>query len=163
MTPPEAPPRTPPQGASLFLGYWLPVIVYVALIFPASSMPGRDIPALFTNSDKLEHLAEYALFGLLLGRAFRFTIGGGRGKFWSLATVLLGGFVGGMDELYQRFTPGRISDIRDWVMDVIADTLAVPVTQLIRLPPTHRKRGPSPPADPAKGREGRCKRPNAPT
>ena len=89
MNPTEAPPRTPPQGASLFLGYWLPVIVYVALIFTASSIPGRDIPTLFTNSDKLEHLAEYALFGLLLGRAFRFTIGGGRGKFWSLATVLL--------------------------------------------------------------------------
>ena len=69
MNPTEAPPRTPPQGASLFLGYWLPVIVYVALIFTASSIPGRDIPTLFTNSDKLEHLAEYALFGLLLGLA----------------------------------------------------------------------------------------------
>ena len=47
----------------------------VALMFTASSIPGRDIPTLFPNSDKLEHLAEYALFGLLLGRAFRFTIG----------------------------------------------------------------------------------------
>jgi len=152
MNPTEAPPRTPPQGASLFLGYWLPVILYVALIFTASSIPGRDIPTLFTNSDKLEHLAEYALFGLLLGRAFRFTIGGGRGKFWSLATVLLGGFVGGMDELYQRFTPGRISDIRDWVMDVIAVTLAVLFTQYIRIHPIRRRRGPSTDAATEKGR-----------
>jgi len=126
--------------ASLFVRYWLPVILYVGLIFGASSVPGRDIPTLFTNSDKLEHLTEYALFGLLLGRAFRFSIGGARAKFWSLATVLLGGFVGGMDELYQRFTPGRVSDIRDWVMDVAAVTLAVLFTQYIRIHPIGRRR-----------------------
>ncbi len=132
--------NAPPGGASLFVRYWLPVLLYVALMFSASSIPGRDIPTLFPNSDKLEHMAEYALFGLLLGRAFRFTIGGGRGKFWSLATVLLGGFVGGMDELYQRFTPGRVSDIRDWVIDVAAVTLAVLLTQYVRIHPIGRRR-----------------------
>jgi VanZ family protein len=131
---------------SLFLRYWLPVILYVGLIFGASSVPGRDIPILFPNGDKVEHLTEYALFGLLLGRAFRFTIGGGRAKFWSLATVLLGGFVGGMDELYQRFTPGRVSDIRDWAMDIAAVTVAVLFTQYIRIHPIGRRREPAPSA-----------------
>ena len=125
---------------SLFVRYWLPVVLYVGLIFGVSSIPGRDIPTLFPNSDKLEHLTEYALFGLLLGRAFRFTIGGGRGKFWSLATVILGGLVGGMDELYQRFTPGRFSDIRDWAMDITAVTLAVLFTQYVRIRPRGRRR-----------------------
>jgi len=129
---------------SLFVRYWLPVVLYVGLIFGVSSIPGRDIPTLFPNSDKLEHLTEYALFGLLLGRAFRFTIGGGRGKFWSLATVILGGLVGGMDELYQRFTPGRFSDIRDWAMDITAVTLAVLFTQYVRIRPRGRRRDPSP-------------------
>jgi len=133
----------PPSRISLFLRYWLPVLLYVGLIFGVSSIPGRDIPTLFPNSDKLEHLTEYALFGLLLGRAFRFTIGGGRGKFWSLATVILGGFVGGMDELYQRFTPGRFSDIRDWAMDVTAVTLAVLFTQYVRIRPRRRDRTPA--------------------
>ncbi len=87
----------PSHRLSNFVRYWLPVILYVGLIFGASSVPGRDIPTLFPGSDKLEHLTEYGLFGLLLGRAFRFTVGGGRGKIWSLSTVLLGGFVGGMD------------------------------------------------------------------
>src|SRR6266850_3887712 len=140
MNPPETPPKAPPRGAALFLGYWLPVLLYVTLMFTASSIPGRNIPTLFPNSDKLEHLAEYSLFGLLLGRAFRFTIGGTRAKFWSLATVLLGGFVGGMDELYQRFTPDRQSDIRDWVIDVAAVTLAVLFTQYIRIHPIGRRR-----------------------
>jgi VanZ family protein len=121
------------------------------LIFGASSVPGRDIPMLFPHSDKLEHLTEYSLFGLLLGRAFRFTIGGGRGRFWSLATVLLGGFVGGMDELYQRFTPGRTSDIRDWMMDVAAVSLAVVFTQYIRVHPIGRRRDRAPGPSAEKG------------
>ena len=123
----------PRRRISLFLRYWLPVILYAALIFAASSVPGRDIPSLFPGSDKLEHLCEYGLFGLLLGRAFRFTVGGDRGRLWALSTVLLGGFVGGMDELYQRLTPGRQSDIRDWVIDVTAVTVAVLFTQYVRL------------------------------
>jgi VanZ family protein len=132
----------PRQRLSLFVKYWLPVLLYIALIFAASSVPGRDIPTLFSGSDKFEHIAEYSLFGLLLGRAFRFTVGGERGKLWSLSAVLLGGFVGGMDELYQRFTPGRQSDIRDWVIDVAAVTLAVFFTQYVRLHPIGRRREP---------------------
>ncbi len=151
MNPAEtgAPPR--PGAASLFFRYWLPVILYVGLIFGASSIPGRDIPTLFPYSDKLEHLTEYSLFGLLLGRAFRFTVGGGRGRLWLVGTVILGGFVGGMDELYQRLTPGRFSDIKDWVMDVTAVILAVLFTQYIRIHPIGRRRDPAPAAAPEKG------------
>jgi VanZ family protein len=140
----EAGVSPPRKRLSLFVRYWLPVILYVGMIFGASSVPGRDIPTLFPGSDKLEHMTEYSLFGLLLGRAFRFTVGGERGKFWSLSTVLLGGFVGGMDELYQRFTPGRTSDIRDWIMDVAAVTLAVLFTQYVRIHPIGRRRSPAP-------------------
>jgi VanZ family protein len=136
----EAGVAPPPSHLSLFVRYWLPVLLYAGLIFGASSIPGRDIPSLFPGSDKLEHLTEYGLFGLLLGRAFRFTVGGDRGKLWSLSAVLLGGFVGGMDELYQRLTPGRQSDIRDWVVDVTAVTLAVLFTQYVRLHPIGRGR-----------------------
>ena len=45
-----------------------------------------------------------------------------------------------MDELYQRFTPGRFSDIRDWAMDVTAVILAVLFTQYIGLRPGRRRR-----------------------
>ncbi|HMI31690.1 MAG TPA: VanZ family protein [Candidatus Limnocylindrales bacterium] len=140
-----------PSRASLFLRYWLPVLLYIGLIFGASSIPGRDIPNLFPYMDKLEHLTEYSLFGLLLGRAFRFTVGGDRGRFWSLATVAFGGFVGGMDELYQRLTPGRSSDIRDWAVDVTAVTLAVLFTQYVRIHPRSRRREPTPTPTPEKG------------
>jgi hypothetical protein len=134
--------------ASLFFSYWLPVLLYTALIFAASSIPGYDIPVLFPNMDKIEHLTEYALFGLLLGRAFRFTVGGQRGARWALGTVALGGFVGGMDELYQRLTPGRTSDIRDWAVDLAAVTLAVLFTQYVRLHPIRRRADAAPDAAP---------------
>jgi VanZ family protein len=135
----------------LFLRYWLPVLVYIGLIFAASSIPGRDIPMLFPYVDKLEHLAEYSLFGLLLGRAFRFTVGGQRGRVWALATVALGALVGGMDELYQKLTPGRISDVRDWAIDVTAVALAVLFTQYIKVHPIGRRRDRGPAAAPEKG------------
>jgi VanZ family protein len=145
-------PPPPPTRSSLFLRYWLPVLVYVGLMFAASSVPGRDIPTLFPYADKLEHLTEYALFGLLLGRAFRFTVGGQRGRVWALSTVALGAFVGGMDELYQRFTPGRFSDVRDWVVDITAITLAVLFTQYVKVHPIGRPRDRATPAPaPEKG------------
>ena len=125
--------------AVLFLFYWLPVILYVGLIFSASSIPGRDVPVLFPYMDKLEHLAEYGLFGLLLGRAFRFTVGGQRGRLWAFATVCLGGLIGALDELYQRLTPGRMSDIRDWAIDFAAVLLAVILTQYVKLRPLGRR------------------------
>jgi len=134
--------------ASLFFYYWLPVLLYMALIFGASSIPGRDIPVFFPYMDKLEHLTEYSLFGLLLGRAFRFTVGGQRGMLWALGTVVLGGLVGGMDELYQRLTPGRSSDIRDWAVDFAAVTLAVLFTQYVRIHPIRKRREAAPGAAP---------------
>lgn len=137
---------------ALFLYYWLPVALYIGLIFSASSIPGRDIPVLFPYMDKLEHVAEYSLFGLLLGRAFRFTVGGQRGRLWAFATVALGGLVGALDELYQRLTPGRSSDVRDWAVDLTAVSLAVLLTQYVKIHP-HRGRpvgaAPTPEAPPA--------------
>ena len=151
MNPSDPGPPPPREHASLFLRYWVPVIAYVILIFGASSVPGRDVPTLFPHADKLEHLAEYALFGLLLGRAFRFTVGGRRGMLWALAAVAAGALVGGMDELYQRLTPGRFSDVRDWIVDVAAVTLAVLFTQYIRLHPIRRRRDRASAAAPGKG------------
>ncbi len=134
---------------ALFFHYWLPVVLYVGLIFSASSIPGRDVPVLFPYMDKLEHLAEYSLFGLLLGRAFRFTVGGQRGRLWAFATVGLGGTVGALDELYQRLTPGRMSDVRDWAVDFTAVLLAVLLTQFVKIHPLGGRSGRASEAPPA--------------
>ena len=117
--------------ASTFLRYWLPAVGYVGLIFSLSSIQGTDLPGGFPNMDKIAHLLEYSLFGLLLGRAVRFTLAG-RGRTAAMvSTVLLGAAIGLADELYQRRVPGRSSDIWDWMVDVAAVAAAVLFTQWV--------------------------------
>ena len=68
MTNPSRESKGPgPRGRALFLFYWLPVIVYLSLIFSGSSIHGDMIPTLFPYMDKIAHLLEYSLLGLLLG------------------------------------------------------------------------------------------------
>jgi VanZ family protein len=128
-----------PSAATL-LKYWLPAAAYVGLIFTLSSIHGKDIPSLFPNVDKLEHLLEYSLLGLLLGRAIRFTLAGRGRAVAAIATVVAGGLIGAADELYQRGVPGRSCDIRDWATDVTAVTLSILFTQWVSTR-SLRKRG----------------------
>ncbi|HEU4725915.1 MAG TPA: VanZ family protein [Candidatus Eisenbacteria bacterium] len=117
--------------ASAFVKYWLPAIAYVGLIFSLSSIHGQDIPGNIPYLDKVAHLLEYSLLGLLLGRAIRFTMTG-KGKAAAAgATMLLGAAVGAADEFYQRGVPGRSSDVRDWLTDVTAIALSVLFTQWV--------------------------------
>ncbi len=136
-TPPAETPARKGGGARL-VSYWLPPVLYVGLIFSLSSLHNTG-PSLFPNMDKLEHLLEYGLFGLLLGRAFRFTVGGRRGLWWAVGTVLVGSAVGAMDEVYQAFVPGRSSDIHDWMTDSVALLLAALFTQLVSVRPLRGK------------------------
>lgn len=125
----------PPAGARIRLDgaalirYWLPAAAYVAVIFSVSSIPGKDIPSGFPNMDKCAHLLEYSLLGLLLGRAIRFTMEGWPRKAAAIATIVFGALIGVADEIYQRRIPGRQSDIRDWMVDVLAISAAVAFTQ----------------------------------
>ena len=111
------------------LRYWLPAFGYVGLIFSLSSIHGQDIPGNIPYLDKLAHLLEYSLLGLLLGRAIRFTLDGKGKAAASISTVLLGAAIGAADEFYQRRVPGRTSDVRDWMVDVTAVALSVLFTQ----------------------------------
>jgi len=85
--------------------------------------------------DKLEHLMEYSLFGLLLGRAIRYTFTRGSAFVVTIATVAIGAGVGCLDEIYQGFVPGRQSDPLDWLTDLAAITAAVVLTQVVHLSP----------------------------
>ena len=136
MTPESAPEAALPSESDrrgLFLRYWLPVLLYLGLIFGVSSIHGSAVPDFFPNVDKLEHLLEYSLFGLLAGRAIRFTLGPAKHRLAAaLGTIALGAVVGALDELYQKGVPGRHSDPNDWMMDVAAVSIAVLLTQLVR-------------------------------
>lgn len=101
----------------LFARYWLPVLVYVSVIFILSDQPGLRPPLKFTNSDKLMHMLEYGGLGWLLVRAFRAAMPARSWVFTSMLALGLGLCIGAGDEYFQSFVPGRESSVFDWLAD----------------------------------------------
>lgn len=102
-----------------FLDYVVPAILYAGLIFFLSTR--TNLPHLpGTGSDKLAHFSEYAVFGILVVRAFyayrvppkrAVTLG-----------ILICAVYGASDEVHQLFTPGRSSEVWDFVADALGST-----------------------------------------
>ena len=66
--------RTADRSASnLLLSFWLPAVLYAAVVLAVGSLPNLHPPFSFSNSYKLIHVFEYLVLGLLLTRATRAT------------------------------------------------------------------------------------------
>jgi VanZ family protein len=102
---------------------WLPALAYMALIWWLSSIPIElPLPSIPWR-DKLAHVIEYGLLGLLVARAVRGT--------WPLlqparavlvAALITAGW-GYLDELHQAFVPGRDANAFDLLADAIGAVL----------------------------------------
>ena len=108
----------------LFVGFWLPVLVYVTVIFALSSQQHLQPPIIFPNADKLLHAGEYLVLGLLLVRALRATLRVSRPLFAATIAICLVVVVGAADESLQSLIPGRQSDIFDLLADVMGGAIA---------------------------------------
>lgn len=110
-----------------WLWYWGPVGCYAGLIFYLSSQSElSDTLPLFLErlGDKVHHMVEYGVFGVLWYRAFRFA--GGR---WSAVRAVVLAIVastlyGGMDEVHQYFVPMRQADAWDVAADAAGAIVA---------------------------------------
>ena len=133
-----------------FLRYWLPVLVWMVVIFTASGdqmsfqhssrIIGPLVHWLFPHlSDaaihdvvvcvrKCAHLAEYAVLALLFWRALRKPAEVVHAPWrWSdarLALALVALFAAG-DELHQAFVPSREGSVRDVLLDTTGGALAL--------------------------------------
>jgi len=125
-----------------FFKYWLPVLLWLGLIFIGSTdlMSAEHTshiigPILrWFNSDvsaetiarvqffirKIGHLSEYAVLAILIWRAFR------RGSSWHLKMSILFGLAlfgcavfAATDEFHQSFVPSRTSSPADVMIDVL--------------------------------------------
>jgi hypothetical protein len=99
---------------------WLPALLWSALIFGLSSIPGHLLPAVagWRNADKFVHTTMYGVLGALCWFGARGTLPPGRGWAAQVAVaVLLATLYGITDEAHQSLVPGRTPD----VYDVIAD------------------------------------------
>ncbi|MBU0984979.1 MAG: VanZ family protein [candidate division Zixibacteria bacterium] len=121
----------PQSRLRTFVRYHLPLILYSLAILLVSSIPNFRVPLVpFHGADKVAHFLEYAVFAALCFRSFvhlsaRITR---NGAFWcSVGFLLLFALV---DESVQRFTPGRQSDLVDYVTDLLGGLLVLIVLRV---------------------------------
>ena len=109
--------------------YWVPPLLYMALIFAISSLEQPPLPTPefeWLTIDKLYHFIEYAILGGLLARAFAKADPAviPSNLIWFIAAVL-SILYGASDEWHQTFVPGRYATVADWVADAIGSIAGV--------------------------------------
>jgi VanZ family protein len=130
-----------------FLQYWLPIIIWLALIFVGSTdlmsaehtsrIIGPLIHWLFPTISpvtilrveffmrKVAHVSEYAVLAMLLYRAFVHAALKGRRALSAGLVLLLCAAYAATDEFHQAFVPSRTASLRDVMIDICGATLAV--------------------------------------
>src|SRR5690242_1051996 len=104
------------------LSLWLPVLLYMAIIFSLSAQ-ANPLPELTAHVwDKLLHASEYGVLAVLLVRALR-----GEGASWPAvlaAATIVASLYGASDEIHQAFVPGRDPAVGDWLADTTGAAIA---------------------------------------
>ena len=102
-----------------FVRHWLPVILWMGVIFVGSSI--GDVPRVGGRvtdglAHRVAHLIEYAILGGLLLRAM--SKDRPVTKREAIITLIVVALYGASDEFHQRFTPGRSSEGLSVLFDV---------------------------------------------
>lgn len=105
---------------------WLPVVLWMLVIFTFSSLPTTPSTQIFWQDfiiKKSAHIIEYFALTLLLYRAIRF-------EGLTVPRILLVTFAISVvyaisDEFHQSFTPGRQATLRDVVIDTVGVSIAL--------------------------------------
>lgn len=90
-----------------WLKYWFPVFACMAVIFYASSIPGKSIPGLFKFQDIVFHFVAYLILSFFLARALKNVNPAISFLKLIVFTTILVTFYGISDEFHQSFVPGR--------------------------------------------------------
>ena len=102
--------------------------LYLFLILIGSSIPGESVPTVFAYTwDKLLHVIEYFLLGVLGYRAFW-----NKNKYITINISIFGIFFGCIDEIWQSFIPGRYPSYYDVIADGIGVILGVITISMIK-------------------------------
>jgi len=106
-----------------FVLYFLPIILFMGIIFYFSSIPYPPTLEIKYSAD-YEHIFEYFILSFLLYRGFR------NSRYnnivFSLA-ILIAVVYGISDEMHQYFIPGRTFDFFDMGFDAIGACLILPI------------------------------------
>src|SRR5438270_1862674 len=134
---------------SKFLKYWLPIVIWLILIFVGSTdlmsaehtsriigpilrwlhpgiSPARIEQVQFVIR-KTAHVSEYAVLSLLIFRAVANTTRQARLAGAALVTLLISAAFAASDEFHQSFVPSRTSSVRDVMIDIIGAILGMTI------------------------------------
>ena len=106
-------------------GYWVPLLLYGALIWYMSSrtiVPGSGLFT-FPLGDKVGHALMFGLLAAFLWRALRGSLGLSPTGALALSTVVLVALYGIADEIHQSYVPGRSADPFDFAADAAGAAL----------------------------------------
>jgi len=126
------------RGRRDWLRIWGPVALWMALIFALSAVP--DIPHhhglpharnrwLDDSMRTVAHACEYAILSALVWRALARKRAAMVAAAWTVAWALT---YAALDELHQRFVPGRTCSLEDWSVDLVGIVLALAVLLVMR-------------------------------
>ncbi len=109
-----------------FARVWLPVLVWMGIIFILSAQP--SLPSLpdetaDTILKKAGHFTEYAVLAALSARACSAGRPLRRGDLWRALLLTL--FYAASDEFHQSFVPGRTARLFDCGVDALGASLAL--------------------------------------
>lgn len=96
---------------------WLPPTLWAAFTLVLTSIPGADIPVVpLHDVDKVVHLVLYGTLGFLAVRAVTPPRRPTRAAILVLVAIAC---FAALDEIHQRFIPGRSMELFDWVADTL--------------------------------------------
>lgn len=114
------------QKAKKLTKFWLPVILWALIIFFFSNRPSIYTVDFYLGDfllKKSAHIVEYAIFGILVFRAFlSHDIDKKKAL---LISIVIASFYGITDEFHQSFISGRTATIRDTIIDTIGAIIGV--------------------------------------
>jgi len=134
---------------SKFLRYWLPLVIWLIMIFIGSTdlmsaehtsriigpilrwlHPGISLARIEQVQfvvRKMAHVSEYAVLALLIFRALVNTTRRARFAGAVLITLLISGAFAASDEFHQSFVPSRTSSVRDVMIDITGAILGMTI------------------------------------
>jgi len=109
-----------------FLIYHLPTIAYAVAIISVSSITNLSpLKMRKIAFDKVAHFIEYAIFAFLVFRSLSHVRRSISTRAVMISSAVFLTCFATMDEIYQRFVPGRQMDPLDWAVDIVGALLVL--------------------------------------
>jgi len=105
-----------------FITFYLPLFVWMLLIFILSSIPGSTLSKIeFPYAHPIAHSMLYGMLTYLCYRALiHHRLGRIRHSYSLVIAFLFAGLYGMSDEYHQSFVPGRMEELKDLLIDLTA-------------------------------------------